>query len=66
MFAPKVESHVVAGRPIKMILPSFPWKSVSLTVFARVAITNGMPDQSRRQGNWRRSLTSVKSLLWQD
>lgn len=28
-FAPKVEMYVEAGMPIKMILPSFPWKSVS-------------------------------------
>ena len=28
-FAPKVELYVEAGLPIKMILPSFPWKSVS-------------------------------------
>ena len=28
-FAPKVEHHVEAGQPIKMILPAFPWKSVS-------------------------------------
>ena len=27
-FAPKVEQHVEAGQPIRMILPSFPWKSV--------------------------------------
>ena len=30
-FAPKVEMYVEAGLPIKMILPSFPWKSVSNT-----------------------------------
>ena len=28
-FAPKVEQYVEAGHPIRMILPSFPWKSVS-------------------------------------
>ena len=28
-FAPKVEQHVEAGQPIRMILPAFPWKSVS-------------------------------------
>ena len=27
-FAPKVEQHVEAGQPIRMILPAFPWKSV--------------------------------------
>lgn len=30
-FAPKVEFYVDAGLPIKMILPSFPWKSVIYT-----------------------------------
>lgn len=28
-FLPKIEQHVEAGQPIKMILPSFPWKSVN-------------------------------------
>lgn len=28
-FAPKVELYVEAAQPIKMILPSFPWKSVN-------------------------------------
>ena len=30
MFAPKVENFVLSKRPIQLILPSFPWKSVSL------------------------------------
>ena len=53
MFAPKVESHIVAGQPIKMILPSFPWKSVSLAAFSRLATTYARTDQSRRQGDRR-------------
>ncbi|KAL8720598.1 MAG: hypothetical protein Q9225_002562 [Loekoesia sp. 1 TL-2023] len=39
-FAPKVESHIVAGQPIKLILPSFPWKSIN-----RIdKVTGALPD----------------------
>ena len=39
-FAPNVEGQVEAGQPIKMILPSFPWKSIN-----RVdKVTGALPD----------------------
>lgn len=49
-FAPKVESHIAAGQPIKMILPSFPWKSVSLILPQQVIADLGK-DQQDRQGD---------------
>ena len=39
-FAPKVEGQVEANQPIKMILPSFPWKSIN-----RIdKVTGALPD----------------------
>ena len=46
MFAPKVEEHVIACQPIQMVLPSFPWKSVSVYSFVKRAMAKIQIDQS--------------------